>query len=91
MNVAGHFVSTNASGYYSATVDKGTSGTVTPNKANYTFTPTSRPFSNLQQNLAGFDFVGVYSVTPPPPPPSPGTVTAQIIEPQSGQVFQVGV
>ncbi|MCX7049908.1 MAG: hypothetical protein NTX50_31055, partial [Candidatus Sumerlaeota bacterium] len=43
-------VVTDASGNYSGTVSSGWSGTVTPSKSGYTFTPASRPYSNVISN-----------------------------------------
>jgi uncharacterized delta-60 repeat protein len=47
---------TDASGYYEATVDCGWSGTVTPTKTRYVFTPVSRTYNNLSSNQAGQDY-----------------------------------
>jgi hypothetical protein len=44
--------STDSKGYYSATVSYGWSGTVTPTKTGYTFSPTSRSYSNVTGNLS---------------------------------------
>jgi len=41
---------TNGSGYYTATVDYGWSGTATPTKAGYSFSPTSAAYSNVTSN-----------------------------------------
>jgi len=41
---------TNSSGYYSASVDYGWSGTVTPLLAGYTFVPSSSSYSNVTTN-----------------------------------------
>jgi hypothetical protein len=43
-------VTANGSGNYSITVPYGWSGTITPYKAGYTFSPTSRNYGNLQSN-----------------------------------------
>ena len=48
--------STNASGYYEDTVDHGWSGTVTPTLAGYTFTPSSRPYSNVTTAQTGQNY-----------------------------------
>ncbi|MEE8207959.1 MAG: carboxypeptidase regulatory-like domain-containing protein, partial [Nitrosomonadaceae bacterium] len=42
--------STNASGYYEDTVNHGWSGTVTPVKAGYTFSPSSTTYTNINAN-----------------------------------------
>ncbi|WP_285725877.1 hypothetical protein [Geothrix rubra] len=49
-------VTADASGAYSLTVPYGWSGTVTPAKAGYTFTPASRSYANLTASLAGQDY-----------------------------------
>jgi hypothetical protein len=54
--------STDGSGYYSASVNWSWSGTVTPSKSGWTFSPTSRPYSNVTSNQTGQDYTG----TPPP-------------------------
>jgi hypothetical protein len=41
---------TNASGVYSGTVASGWSGVVTPQKAGYSFTPSSTPYTNVTSN-----------------------------------------
>ena len=50
---------TDANGYYSGTVSYGWSGTVTPSKSGYTFSPPSRSFSNLASNQTGQDYTGI--------------------------------
>ena len=47
---------TNANGDYSATVDYGWSGTATPTKAGYTFSPPSRPYSDVQANQSNQNY-----------------------------------
>jgi len=42
--------STDTTGYYTGTVDYGWSGTVTPTKAGYTFSPPSTTYSNVTSN-----------------------------------------
>ena len=53
---------TNSSGYYSNTVSNGWSGTITPSKTDYTFSPTSKTYSNVTSDKSNEDYVG----TPPP-------------------------
>ena len=58
--------STDANGYYSATVTSGWSGTATPGAAGYTFSPPSRSYSNLPGNQTGQDYTGTpapYSIS----------------------------
>ena len=38
---------TDSNGYYSADVNSGWSGTVTPSKAGYTFSPPNKVYSNV--------------------------------------------
>jgi hypothetical protein len=50
--------STDANGYYTGTVDYNWSGTVTPTKAGYTFSPTSRSYSNVTSNRTDNNYTG---------------------------------
>ncbi len=47
---------TDASGYYEATVDCGWSGTVTPTMTRYVFSPSSRRYADLSSDQAGQDY-----------------------------------
>jgi uncharacterized delta-60 repeat protein len=47
---------TDASGYYEATVDCGWSGTVTPTLTRYVFSPSSRSYADLSSDQAGQDY-----------------------------------
>jgi len=47
---------TDASGYYEATVDCGWSGTVTPTMIRYVFSPHSRTYNNVSSDQAGQDY-----------------------------------
>jgi hypothetical protein len=47
---------TDASGYYEATVDCGWSGTVTPTLTRYVFLPSSRSYDDLSSDQAGQDY-----------------------------------
>jgi hypothetical protein len=49
---------TDASGYYEATVDCGWSGTVTPTMTRYVFSPHSRPYGNVSSDQASQDYEG---------------------------------
>jgi hypothetical protein len=55
---------TNASGTYTANVDYGWSGTVTPTKAGYAFSPSSRSYTNVTANQTSQDYTGT-SIAPP--------------------------
>jgi len=50
-------VVTDSSGFYSVTVDYGWSGTVTPDKEGYTFSPTSVPYPKVTADMANQDYV----------------------------------
>ncbi|KKK60751.1 hypothetical protein LCGC14_3021230, partial [marine sediment metagenome] len=56
---------TDANGNYSAEMPAGWPGTVTPTKAGYTFSPSSRSYDNVISNQAGQD----YNYTPDWKPP----------------------
>ncbi|MBA7620901.1 hypothetical protein ES703_28257 [subsurface metagenome] len=47
---------TDASGYYEATVDCGWSGTVTPTMTRYVFSPSNRSYADLSSDQAGQDY-----------------------------------
>lgn len=57
---------TDANGQYSLTVDYDWSGTVTPTKTDYTFNPTSKPYSNVTADQTNQDYVAtsVYDLYP---------------------------
>jgi len=51
---------TNGSGQYIRTVPLGWSGTVTPSKVGYVFTPTDRSYTNVSSDQTGQDYTAVY-------------------------------
>lgn len=53
--------STDSNGYYSAAVSAGWAGTVAPSKSGYTFTPSSRNYTNVASNQTGQDYTGAAS------------------------------
>jgi photosystem II stability/assembly factor-like uncharacterized protein len=53
------------SGTYSFTVPYDWSGTVTPSKTNFTFSPTNRAYANIVTNQTGQDYTATYSGLPP--------------------------
>lgn len=53
---------TNYNGEYEKTLPAGWSGTITPSKTNYTFSPSSRNISNLSRDMSGYDFTGTESL-----------------------------
>ena len=56
--------STNSSGYYSAQVEHGWSGTVTPQKAGWTFDPPSRSYSNVTSDQTNQNYTGTVGGVP---------------------------
>ena len=54
---------TNASGYYSAQVASGWSGTTTPSRAGYTFTPASISYTNVVSNQTDQNYTAVATAT----------------------------
>ena len=57
ISYTGGSTATDASGYYSFAVSPGWSGTVTPSKSGYTFSPASKTFTNVTVSQTQ-DFVG---------------------------------
>ena len=55
---------TDSSGYYSASVSYNWSGTVTPSATGYSFSPTSRSYSNVTGNQTGQDYTGTGTSVP---------------------------
>ena len=55
---SGGSVTTDGSGNYSITVPNGYTGTATPSKARYTFSPATRTYSSLTTNQTGQDYIG---------------------------------
>jgi hypothetical protein len=56
--------SSDLKGNYSYLVSYGWSGTVTPSKSGYTFTPANRSYTNVTANLANQDFTAIPVVPP---------------------------
>lgn len=56
-------VTTNAAGEYSTTVNEGWSGTVTPTRIGYSFTPTSNTYTNVTADEVD-DYVGAPRMVP---------------------------
>ncbi|MGB8285086.1 MAG: hypothetical protein WCE22_00040, partial [Candidatus Aquirickettsiella gammari] len=54
----------NSRGTYSATVPYGWSGTVTPAKPGYVFTPTSRTYTNVTVNISKQNYTASRTLTP---------------------------
>jgi len=55
--------STDSDGYYSGTVDFGWSGTVTPAKTGYSFSPSSRAYTNMNLIQKDQDYTGSIMLT----------------------------
>ena len=65
----GGTVTTDASGYYVQPVPAGWSGTVTPFKAGYVFTPADRTYTNVTANQGGEDYTEyVHAISTPTTP-----------------------
>jgi len=56
---------TDSSGYYSGTVSYGWSGTITPSKSGYSFSPASKTYSNVTSNQSNQNYTGSQGVTLP--------------------------
>jgi hypothetical protein len=54
---------TDANGFYTATVTSGWSGMATPSAAGYAFSPPSRSYSSVTANQTGQDYTGTVAVT----------------------------
>lgn len=57
--------STDASGFYSAIVESNWSGTVTPSKLHYSFTPPSRTYSSLTSDQLSQDYSALRNIYAP--------------------------
>jgi len=83
---------TNSEGYYAAKVSDSFSGTVTPQKAGYTFSPSSRtyygvPSDRLSENYTGYSPISVAQIAPGTGPPSTqGVITGSGFGTQQGSV-----
>jgi parallel beta-helix repeat protein len=63
-------------GSYTITVHRGWTGTVTPSKASYAFTPVSKPYTNVQTNQTGQNYTAKLLKPVIPTTVSPnGTIT----------------
>jgi len=54
----GSYITTDSSGHYSVSVSYGWSGTVTQSKSGYTFTPTSKSYTNVTADQADQNYTG---------------------------------
>ena len=64
-NNGGGSDTTDYEGYYAMELPYGWSGTAYPDKDDYTFSPTSRSYSEVQTNLFNNNYEGTQSFTPP--------------------------
>ncbi len=55
---------TDAAGFYSATVDYGSTLTVTPTHSHYSFDPASNTYTNVTANITGQDYAATLVTTP---------------------------
>ncbi len=72
-NNAGGSDTTDVNGYYEVSVPESWSGTVTPTKAEYTFSPISRAYIDVNDNIADQNYTGTYTPDLTPPDPDPMT------------------
>jgi uncharacterized membrane protein len=59
----GQTTSTDALGYYELIVNSPYNGTITPSQLNWTFSPTSRTYSNVTTNQVNQDYTCTYSAS----------------------------
>ena len=91
----GGSTTTNSSGYYSASVSYGWSGTVTPSKSGWTFSPSSRTYSNVTSNQSNQNYTGTQiqeTVSTPniPTGPSSGKVGQNLTFSTGGSTSNLG-
>jgi hypothetical protein len=72
---------TDSSGFYSAQVDQGWSGKVTPQKSHFIFTPPNRSYSNVNSDQTNQNYIGSYEHC--------GTITSNETWSSSGNVHVV--
>ena len=61
---------TNVNGEYFLSVSESWSGTLTPSKTDYTFSPNSRSYSNAISDIADQNYTGIFEDTTPPDAPT---------------------
>ena len=71
----GSGTTSNSNGNYSINVNHGWSGTVTPSKSGYSFTPTNKTYSSLAQNQTNQDFTAIVNITASVSPIDAGTIS----------------
>jgi len=69
---------TDANGFYSAQVGSGWSGTVTPTKTGYTFSPTSRTYSNVTSDQTAQDYTATPALPGKATSPSPANTATNV-------------
>lgn len=80
-NGAGTTVYTDSSGYYSAQVQYGWSGTITPSQTGYAFSPASKSVSKVTANLSQVNFMASLV--------SPVTISGRVTTPSGSGVCAV--
>ncbi len=65
----------NSDGDYSFNVSHGWSGTVTPSKVGYTFSPESNSYNNLSSNSTNQNFTAIVNITANVNPENAGTIS----------------
>ena len=90
ISIGGAHAKTTYGGQYYISLPKDSSGFITPSKLNYTFNPETRSFQFLSHDLPNQNFTAYTDETV-----NPGDDTASaynnIIEPEYGDVFKVGI
>ncbi len=57
---------TGSSGYYGGTISNGWSGSITPSKTGYTFSPPSKSYTNITSNKSNENYIGDSTTSIPP-------------------------
>ncbi|MFO0840741.1 MAG: Ig-like domain-containing protein [Phycisphaerae bacterium] len=69
---SGPMALTDSAGAYSVSVSSGYTGTITPSKTNYTFSPPNRQVTNVTADTSGQDFTGTVAGSANQPPTANG-------------------
>ncbi|WP_187696113.1 carboxypeptidase-like regulatory domain-containing protein, partial [Xanthovirga aplysinae] len=76
---------TDGQGNYSVRLEEGWSGTISPQKEGYSFSPSSMDINNIQQNLTGQDFTAAQITTEP----VTYTLSGQVVDTEGSPLEQV--
>jgi len=90
INIGGAHANTTYNGYYYISLPKNSNGFITPSKLNYTFNPETRSFQFLSQDLPNQNFTA-YPDGTVNPVDEQASAYNNIIEPEYGDVFKVGI